>query len=73
LPESVKLRIGGLGIVPASYDHPNMTVSYRLPYKLRREDCAVTLSFKRSAEAEDEVVNWRFKVNLAAAYIPIPQ
>ncbi|MCX6854293.1 MAG: polysaccharide deacetylase family protein [Verrucomicrobia bacterium] len=73
VPESVKLRIGGLGVVPASYDPVNLTVSYRLPYKLRREDCAVTLSFKRTPEAEDEVVNWRFKVNLTAAYIPVPQ
>ena len=73
VPESVKLRIGGLGVVPASYDLLNMTVSYRLPYKLRRDGCAVTLSFKRNVEAEDEVVNWRFKVNLTAAYIPLPQ
>lgn len=73
VPESVKLRIGGLGVVPASYDLLNMKVSYRLPYKLRRDGCAVTLSFKRNVEAEDEVVNWRFKVNLTAAYIPLPQ
>lgn len=73
LPESVKLRIGGLGVVPASYDQLNMTVTYRLPYKLRKEDCAVTLSFKRTAESEDEVINWRFKVNLTAAYLPLAQ
>jgi peptidoglycan/xylan/chitin deacetylase (PgdA/CDA1 family) len=73
VPESVKLRIGGLGVVPASYDPTNMTVSYRLPYKLRRDACALTLSFKRNAGAEDEVVNWRFKVNLTAAYIPTLQ
>ncbi len=73
VPESVKLRIGGLGVVPASYDLLNMKVSYRLPFKLRRDGCEVTLSFKRNVEAEDEVVNWRFKVNLTAAYIPLPQ
>jgi peptidoglycan/xylan/chitin deacetylase (PgdA/CDA1 family) len=73
LPESIKMRVGGLGIVPASYDQPNMTVSYKLPYKLRREDCAITLSFKRTPEAEDEVIQWRFKVNLAAAYLPMAQ
>jgi peptidoglycan/xylan/chitin deacetylase (PgdA/CDA1 family) len=70
VPESVRMRIGGLGIVPAHYDRATMTVTYQMPYKLRREDCAVTLNFKRTADQQDEVVNWRFKVNLAAAYVP---
>jgi hypothetical protein len=64
------MRIGGLGVVPAHYDQATMTVTYQMPYKLRREDCAVTLNFKRTADQQDEVVNWRFKVNLAAAYVP---
>lgn len=68
MPETVKMRVGGLGVVPAVYDPATMTVSYRLPYKLRREECAVTLNFKRAAEQPDEVVSWRFKVDLAAAY-----
>ncbi|MEQ1749315.1 MAG: polysaccharide deacetylase family protein [Prosthecobacter sp.] len=70
VPESVRMRIGGLGVVPAHYDQATMTVTYQMPYKLRREDCAVTLNFKRTADQQDEVVNWRFKVNLAAAYVP---
>jgi peptidoglycan/xylan/chitin deacetylase (PgdA/CDA1 family) len=68
LPETVKMRVGGLGVVPARYDPVTMTVSYKMPYKLRREDCAVTLNFKRAPEQPDEVVSWRFKVDLAAAY-----
>jgi peptidoglycan/xylan/chitin deacetylase (PgdA/CDA1 family) len=68
LPETVKMRVGGLGVVPARYDPVTMTVSYKMPYKLRREDCAVTLNFKRASGQPDEVVSWRFKVDLAAAY-----
>ena len=68
--ESVKLRIGGLGVVPAKYDPESMTVTYQLPYRLRREDCALTLIFKRSADQPEEVVNWRFKVDLEASYQP---
>jgi len=68
--ESVRLRIAGMGTVPAAYDPATMTVTYHLPYNLRREDCAVTLSFKRSPELPDEVLSWRFKVDLAAAYLP---
>ncbi len=71
IADSVKMRIGGLGIVPAQYDPATMTVSYQLPYKLRREDCAVTVIFKRSAEQQEEAVNWHFKVDLAAAYKPV--
>ncbi len=71
VPESVRLRVAGLGTVPARYDPTTMTVSYQLPYRLRREDCQVTLNFKRAAEQPDEVVGWRFKIDLAAAYVPL--
>lgn len=70
VPESVKLRVGGLGVVPAEYDPAAMTLSYQLPYRLRRQDCALTLSFKRTPEQPDEVVSWRFKVDLEASYAP---
>jgi peptidoglycan/xylan/chitin deacetylase (PgdA/CDA1 family) len=71
IPETVRLRVAGLGTVPARYDPTTMTVTYQLPYKLRREDCAVTLNFKRAADQPDEVVGWRFKIDLAAAYVPL--
>jgi peptidoglycan/xylan/chitin deacetylase (PgdA/CDA1 family) len=71
VPESVRLRVAGLGTVPARYDPATMTVSYQLPYRLRREDCQVTLNFKRAADQPDEVVGWRFKIDLAAAYVPL--
>lgn len=70
IPESIKLKVAGLGTVPAQYDPTTMTVSYQMPYRLRAESCSITLSFKRSAELPDEVVNWRFKVDLAASYLP---
>ncbi|HYF37433.1 MAG TPA: polysaccharide deacetylase family protein, partial [Prosthecobacter sp.] len=70
VPESVKLRVGGLGLVPATYDPAAMTLSYQLPYPLRRQECALTLSFKRAPEQPDEVVSWRFKVDLEASYTP---
>lgn len=70
VPDSVRLKIAGLGTVPARYDPATMTVSYQMPYRLRREDCAVTLSFKRAEGQPDEVVSWRFKVDLEASYLP---
>lgn len=70
VPGSVKMRVAGLGYVPAVYDETSMTVSYRLLVRLRREICAVTLSFKKAEGQPDEVVSWRFKVDLNDAYQP---
>ena len=65
------MRVAGLGLVPAQLDATTLVVSYRLPARLRRQDCAVTLSFKRAADQPDEVISWRFKVDLPAAYVPV--
>jgi len=70
IPESVKLRIGGLGTVPATYDPATMTLRYEFPYKLRRDECLASLTFQRDAAQPAEVVNWRFKLDLTAAYAP---
>jgi peptidoglycan/xylan/chitin deacetylase (PgdA/CDA1 family) len=72
LPDSVKLRIAGLGTVPVDYDPATMIVRFQFPYKLRREDCALSLSFQRDATQPAEVVSWRFKIDLEAAYMPPP-
>jgi len=71
LPESIKLRIAGLGTVPVDYDPATMVVRFQFPYKLRREDCALSLSFQRETSQPAEVVSWRFKIDLAAAYLPV--
>jgi peptidoglycan/xylan/chitin deacetylase (PgdA/CDA1 family) len=70
VPESIKLRVAGLGTVPATYDPATMTVSYPFPYKLRHEECALSLSFQRDAAQPAEVVSWRFKIDLKASYLP---
>jgi peptidoglycan/xylan/chitin deacetylase (PgdA/CDA1 family) len=70
MPESIKLRIAGLGTVPVDYDPATMVVRFQFPYKLRREDCALSLSFQRAASQPAEVVSWRFRIDLAAAYLP---
>jgi peptidoglycan/xylan/chitin deacetylase (PgdA/CDA1 family) len=71
VPESIKLRVAGLGTVPATYDPATMTVRYPFPYKLRHEECAVSLSFQRDATQPAEVVSWRFKIDLKASYLPV--
>jgi peptidoglycan/xylan/chitin deacetylase (PgdA/CDA1 family) len=70
VPESIKLRVGGLGTVPVHYDPESMIVRFQMPYKIRREECVVSLSFQREASLPAEVISWRFQVDLAAAYLP---
>lgn len=70
VPDSIRLRVGGYGFVPAELDPKAFVLRYKLPSKLRREDVNVTLFFKRSDEAPEEMVTWKFKVDLTAAYLP---
>lgn len=70
VPDSVRLRVSGLGNVPARFDPATFVVRYQLPYRIRREECFVTLSFKRDASQPEEIISWKFKVNLAATYLP---
>ena len=70
VPESIKMRIGGLGTVPSYYDADMMTVRFQMPYRIRREETVISLSFQREASLPAEVITWRFKVDLSAAYLP---
>jgi len=70
VPESIKMRLSGFGLVPFSFDPQTFIVSYRLPIKLRRPDCSITLSFQRAAGQPEEIIHWAFKLDLAAAYLP---
>ncbi len=69
-PASIRMRVSGLGNVPVQFDATTTTVSYQLPYKLRREDCLITLTFKRAPSLPEEVLTWKFKIDLAAIYVP---
>jgi peptidoglycan/xylan/chitin deacetylase (PgdA/CDA1 family) len=73
MPESVKMRLSGFGLVPFSFDPQTFIVSYRVPIKLRRSDYSVTLSFKRAEDQPEEMLHWSFKLDLAAAYLPPDQ
>jgi peptidoglycan/xylan/chitin deacetylase (PgdA/CDA1 family) len=69
-PSSIRMRVSGLGVVPARFDPVTSTIRYQLPYKIRRDDCLVTLSFKRGAEQPEETMSWKFKIDLVASYLP---
>ena len=60
----------GLDPVWVTFARKVATLRFQFPYKLRKEDCAVSLSFQRDATQPAEVVSWRFRIDLKAAYLP---
>lgn len=70
VPESLTLRVGGFGAVPAEFDPVAQTVRYQIPQKLRMEECTATLAFRRADSDKDEVVSWKFKIDQKSSYLP---
>ena len=70
IPESLVLRVSGFGPVPVVFDPATQTVTYRVPQRIRLDTCTVTLSFRRIGAETDELVNWQFKIDRKAAYLP---
>ncbi len=70
VPESVSMRIAGIGQVPVQFDPATLIARYALPNRIRRDECSVTVTFKRAADLPVESVSWRFKIDLVAAYLP---
>lgn len=70
VPDSIRMKVSGFGPVPARFDPSTFLLTYQIPYKLRREECFVTIQFKRDEKAPEEVVTWKFRIDLAASYLP---
>lgn len=70
VPESIRVRVAGFGVVPAEFDPKTFVLSYQVPSKLRREECVVSITFKRNKDQPEEMISWKFKIDLAAAYLP---
>jgi hypothetical protein len=70
LPESLVMRVSGFGTVPVEFDPATQVVSYRVLQRIRLDACTATLSFRRVGADKDEVVNWQFKIDRKANYIP---
>jgi peptidoglycan/xylan/chitin deacetylase (PgdA/CDA1 family) len=69
-PNSVQMRVSGLGVVPASYDPKTGVVSYQVTQKLHDKTCTVILSAK--SEGKKVETHWTFGVEEATAGVPAP-
>jgi peptidoglycan/xylan/chitin deacetylase (PgdA/CDA1 family) len=64
-PGSVQMRVSGLGLVPASFDSKNATVSYQVTQKLRDKTCTVIVTAKSGGKKID--AHWTFGIEEGGA------
>ena len=68
-PDSISMRITGLGRVPHSYNPASGLVTYQIPQRLRLPSCSVQLSFRHKGNSKGEIIAWTFKVDKLAEYL----
>ena len=64
-PNSVQMRVSGLGQVPASFDPKTGIISYQVTQKLRDKTCTVIVSAK--SEGKKVEAHWTFGIEEAGA------
>jgi peptidoglycan/xylan/chitin deacetylase (PgdA/CDA1 family) len=60
-PASIKMRVAGLGIVPAQYDAKSHLLSYKPTHPLRAGDVTVIVS--ATAKNQPVETRWKFKID----------
>jgi hypothetical protein len=64
-PNSVQMRVSGLGQVPASFDPKTGIISYQVTQKLRDKTCTVIVSAK--SEGKKVEAQWTFGIEEGGA------
>lgn len=64
-PNSIQMRVSGLGIVPASFDAKTGTISYQVTQKLRDKSCTVIISAKSDGKKVE--AHWTFGIDEGGA------
>jgi peptidoglycan/xylan/chitin deacetylase (PgdA/CDA1 family) len=67
-PNSVQMRVSGLGAVPASFDPKTGMISYQVTQKLRDKTCTVIVSAK--SEGKKVEAHWTFGIEEGAVAGP---
>lgn len=69
-PESIRMRVSGLGQVPHEYDAVEGVIRYQVSQPIRARDCLVQVVLSHEGRSKREVIAWKFQVDLAADYLP---
>jgi peptidoglycan/xylan/chitin deacetylase (PgdA/CDA1 family) len=69
-PDSIQMRVSGLGVVPATYDPKTGTISYQVTQKLREKSCSVFVTAKSQGKKVE--AHWTFGIEEAATVPAAP-
>lgn len=69
-PESIRMRVSGLGQVPHEFDATAGRIRYQVPQRLRNNNCLVQVVLRHEGSSKPEVIAWKFQVDLTADYLP---
>jgi len=70
-PESVSMKIGGFGQVPATFDAETGSISWQVNRHLRSQSCQVQITWKTpDGEPPAIPLRWNFRIDQEAAYVP---
>jgi hypothetical protein len=67
-PSSLEMQVGGFGKVPASLDSERSVLSWKVPRKLRNENCPVQVSLRQAGKLRR--VAWQFSLDKLVLYMP---
>lgn len=70
-PETLVMKVGGFGEVPATFDPEARSISWTVNRRLRSPVCQVAVSWLDSKGKPPEIpLRWSFRIDPEAAYVP---
>ena len=70
-PATLSMKVGGFGVVPASFDPATHKFSWQVNRRLRQSICQVSITWKDTAgKAPESPLRWSFQLDREAAYMP---
>jgi peptidoglycan/xylan/chitin deacetylase (PgdA/CDA1 family) len=69
VPESLVMRVGGFGKVPATFDPGTGKLSWKINRRLRQRTCEVSVQWRlEEKQGLEDPMNWTFLIDREAAY-----
>lgn len=70
-PETLEMKIGGFGTVPASFDLMTRRYTWKVNRHLRQRFCHIVVTWKDTeGVAPEKTLKWSFQIDRNAAYLP---
>lgn len=70
-PDTLVMKVGGFGVVPANWDPDARTYAWQCNRRLRISPCRVEVNWKDDqGNAPEQPLKWSFQIDHEAAYVP---